>query len=97
MAAVYRDRAEMHAFLDEQPNTRRLAQHLTGHDEPFDTVVPDRRRTWPLLTPIDRWGHAPLMPLTMTAQPVASVIRAYLVGQRPCIDHADPSIPAVWG
>ncbi|MGX7730243.1 hypothetical protein ACWPOB_13365 [Rhodococcus sp. 2H158] len=81
--AVYRDWAEIQSFLDEHPNTRLLAQHLTGDDESFGTVVPDRRRTWPLLTPIDRWGHTPLMPLAMTAQSVAAVVRAHLIGRVP--------------
>ncbi|UIR39643.1 hypothetical protein LZP97_26475 (plasmid) [Rhodococcus sp. DMF-1] len=62
VVAVYRDWAEIQAFLDAHPNTRLLAQHLTGPAEPFGTAVPDRRRTWPLLTPIDRWGHTPSCP-----------------------------------
>ncbi|NGP05779.1 hypothetical protein G6038_09865 [Rhodococcus sp. 14C212] len=81
--AVYRDWAEVQSFLDEHPNTRLLAQHLTESDESFGTVVPDRRRIWPLLTPIDRWGHTPLMPLAMTAQSVAAVVRAHLIGRVP--------------
>ncbi|WP_330766957.1 hypothetical protein [Rhodococcus sp. M8-35] len=81
--AVYRDWAAIQSFLDEYPNTRLLAQHLTEPDEPVGTAVPDRRRTWPLLTPIDRWGHTPEMPAAMTAQSVAVTVRAHLTGPAP--------------
>lgn len=37
------------AFLDAHPNTCLLTQHLTGHDEPFGTAVPERSRSWPPL------------------------------------------------
>ncbi len=83
VGVVYRDWAETQAFLDAHPNTRLLAQHLTGPDEPFGTAVPERRRTWPLLTPIDRWGHTPLMPLAMTAPSIAAVVQAHLSGPVP--------------
>ncbi len=76
VVAVYRDWAEIQSFLDEHSNTRLLAQHLF---EPVTADVPDWCQTWPL--PIDRWGgHTPLMPLTMTSQSVASVVRAHLIG-----------------
>jgi len=35
----------------------------------------------PLLFPIDRWGHLPLMPQPMTSQSIAAIVRDHLSGR----------------
>ncbi|MDV6297236.1 MULTISPECIES: hypothetical protein [Rhodococcus] len=80
--AVYDRWAEILAFLDAYPNTDLLAQHLTGPVEidQFGALT-DRQARQPLLSPIDRWGHLPLMPQPMTAQSIASLVRDHLAGR----------------
>ncbi|GAA3517503.1 hypothetical protein GCM10022140_51820 [Rhodococcus aetherivorans] len=78
---VYYRWAEILAFLDQYPNTDLLAQHLTDPVEVAQGVLTDRQARQPLLSPIDRWGHLPLMPQSMTAQSVASIVRDHLSGR----------------
>ncbi|WML60897.1 hypothetical protein [Rhodococcus sp. AH-ZY2] len=73
--------AEVQAFLDAYPNTDLLAQHLTDPIEVEQVALTDRQARQPLLTPIDRWGHLPLMPQPMTAQSIASIVREHLSGR----------------
>ncbi|WKK11081.1 hypothetical protein QYN14_20505 [Rhodococcus ruber] len=80
-AAVYRRWAEIQAFLDAYPNTDLLAQHLTDPIEVDQGALTDRQARHPLLCPIDRWGHLPLMPQPMTAQSIASIVRDHLAGR----------------
>ncbi|MDM7489362.1 hypothetical protein QT969_13845 [Rhodococcus sp. CSLK01-03] len=82
-AAVYRRWAEILAFLDAYPNTDLLAQHLTDPVEVEQGILTDRQARQPLLTPIDRWGHLPLMPQPMTAQSIAAIVRDHLAGRIP--------------
>ncbi|MFE2124167.1 hypothetical protein ACFW9U_26350 [Rhodococcus aetherivorans] len=77
---VYRRWAEILAFLDAYPNTDLLAQHLTD-PVAVEVELTDRQARQPLLSPIDRWGHLPLMPQPMTAQSIASLVRDHLSGQ----------------
>ncbi|MGX7730974.1 hypothetical protein G6038_11145 [Rhodococcus sp. 14C212] len=79
--AVYGRWAEVQAFLDRYPNTDLLAQHLTDPVDVDQGVLTDRQARQPLLTPIDRWGHLPLMPQPMTAQSVAAIVRDHLSGR----------------
>ncbi|NGP05676.1 hypothetical protein G6038_09300 [Rhodococcus sp. 14C212] len=81
--AVYRRWAEIQAFLDAYPNTDLLAQHLTDPVEVEQVALTDRQARQHLLTPIDRWGHLPLMPQPMTAQSIASIVRDHLSGRVP--------------
>ena len=81
--AVYRRWAEIQAFLDAYPNTDLLAQHLTDPVEVEQGALTDRQARQPLLSPIDRWGHLPLMPQPMTAQSIASIVRDHLSGRVP--------------
>ncbi|MGW4018248.1 hypothetical protein ACWECW_18275 [Rhodococcus ruber] len=80
-AAVYRRWAEIQAFLDAYPNTDLLARHLTDPVEVDQGGFTDRQARQPLLSPIDRWGHLPLMPQPMTAQSIASLVRDHLSGR----------------
>ncbi|EME55764.1 hypothetical protein G352_22611 [Rhodococcus ruber BKS 20-38] len=80
-AAVYHRWAEILAFLDACPNTDLLAQYLTDPVEIDQGVLTDRQARQPLLSPIDRWGHLPLMPQPMTAQSIASIVRDHLSGE----------------
>ncbi|MCK8671571.1 hypothetical protein M1M07_10620 [Rhodococcus sp. HM1] len=80
---VYRRWAEVQAFLDAYPNTDLLAQHLTDPIEVEQGVLTDRQARQPLLSPIDRWGHLPLMPQPMTAQSLAAIVRDHLSGRAP--------------
>ncbi|PND53873.1 MULTISPECIES: hypothetical protein [Rhodococcus] len=80
---VYRRWAEVQAFLDAYPNTDLLAQHLTDPVEVEQGVLTDRQARQPLLSPIDRWGHLPLIPQPMTAQSVAALVRDHLAGRVP--------------
>ncbi|CDZ90269.1 hypothetical protein QM787_26390 [Rhodococcus ruber] len=80
-AGVYRRWAEILAFLDAYPNTDLLAQHLTEPVEVEQRALTDRQARQPLLPPIDRWGHLPLVPQPMTAQSVASIVRDRLAGR----------------
>ncbi|MHC3370781.1 hypothetical protein AAI421_28080 (plasmid) [Rhodococcus aetherivorans] len=86
---VYRRWAEVLAFLDQYPNTDLLAQHLTDPIEVDQVALTDRQAHQPLLCPIDRWGHLPLMPQPMTAQSVAALVRDHLSGRAP----ARPLLP----
>jgi len=79
--AVYYRWAEVLAFLDACPNTDLLAQHLTDPIEVDQVALTDRQARQPLLSPIDRWGHLPLMPQPMTAQSIASIVRDHLAGR----------------
>ncbi|WP_342660248.1 hypothetical protein Rruber_04931 [Rhodococcus ruber] len=81
--AVYDRWAEILAFLDQYPNTDLLAQHLTDPVEIDHDALTDRQARQPLLSPIDRWGHLPLMPQPMTAQSLATLIRDHLAGRAP--------------
>ncbi|MDV6297398.1 hypothetical protein OCS65_28385 (plasmid) [Rhodococcus aetherivorans] len=81
--AVYRRWAEILAFLDAYPNTDLLAQHLTDPVEAEQAALTDRQARQPLLPPIDRWGHLPLMPQPMTAQSLAALVRDHLAGRVP--------------
>ncbi|QIX48226.1 hypothetical protein [Rhodococcus sp. DMU1] len=78
---VYRRWAEILAFLDQYPNTDLLAQHLTDPIEVEQVTLTDRQALQPMLSPIDRWGHLPLMPQPMTAQSVAAIVRDHLSGR----------------
>ncbi|WP_010596781.1 hypothetical protein [Rhodococcus sp. P14] len=78
---VYHRWAEVQAFLDAYPNTDLLAQHLTDPVEVEPVALTDRQARQPLLSPIDRWGHLPLMPQPMTAQSVASIVQEHLSGR----------------
>ncbi|NCL75776.1 hypothetical protein [Rhodococcus sp. YH1] len=78
---VYYRWAEILAFLDQYPNTDLLAQHLTDPVEVDQGALTDRQACQPLLAPIDRWGHLPLMPQPMTAQSIAALVRDYLSGR----------------
>ncbi|ANZ28614.1 hypothetical protein A4U64_27495 (plasmid) [Rhodococcus sp. WB1] len=78
---VYRRWAEIQAFLDQYPNTDLLAQHLTDLAEVGQVALTDRQARHPLLTPIDRWGHLPLIPQPMSAQSLAAIVRDHLAGQ----------------
>ncbi|MHD0283798.1 hypothetical protein [Rhodococcus aetherivorans] len=78
---VFRRWAEILAFLDAYPNTDLLAQHLTDPVEVEPVALTDRQARQPLLSPIDRWGHLPLMPQPMTAQSVASIVQEHLSGR----------------
>ncbi|UGQ41231.1 hypothetical protein [Rhodococcus aetherivorans] len=80
-AGVYRRWAEIQAFLDAYPNTDLLAQHLTDPVEVEQGVLTDRQARQPLLSPIDRWGHLPLMPQPMTAQSISVLVRDHAAGQ----------------
>lgn len=79
--AVYGRWAEVLAFLDAYPNTDLLAQHLTDPVEVDQGALTDRQARHPLLSPIDRWGHLPLMPQPMTAQSIAVIVRDHLSGR----------------
>lgn len=79
--AVYRRWAEILAFLDVYPNTDLLAQHLTDPVEVEQFALIERQARQPLLSPIDRWGHLPLLPQPMTAQSIASIVRDHLSGR----------------
>ncbi|OOL32263.1 hypothetical protein GQ85_08555, partial [Rhodococcus rhodochrous] len=81
--AVYRRWAEILAFLDAYPNTDLLAQHLTEPVDVSQGALTDRQARQPLLSPIDRWGHLPLMPQPMTAQSITSLVRDHLSGRVP--------------
>ncbi|MGV9734064.1 hypothetical protein ACWDT5_08210 [Rhodococcus aetherivorans] len=81
VVAVYYRWAEILAFLDAYPNTDLLAQHLTDPVEVDQVALTDRQACQPLLTPIDRWGHLPLMPQPMTAQSIAAIVRDHLAGR----------------
>ena len=81
--AVYYKWVEILAFLDQYPNTDLLAQHLTDPVEVEHRVLTDRQARQPLLTPIDRWGHLPLMPQSITAQSIASIIKDHMSGRAP--------------
>ncbi|MGV9949394.1 hypothetical protein [Rhodococcus aetherivorans] len=87
--AVFRRWAEVQAFLDAYPNTDLLAQHLTDPVEVDQCALTDRQARQPLLSPIDRWGHLPLMPQPMTAQSLASIVRDHLA----CRVRARASLP----
>ncbi|KDE11502.1 hypothetical protein [Rhodococcus aetherivorans] len=78
---VYRRWAEILTFLDAYPNTDLLAQHLTDPVAVDQVALTDRQARQPLLAPIDRWGHLPLMPQPMTAQSLASLVRDHLSGR----------------
>ncbi|MDO1481578.1 hypothetical protein [Rhodococcus ruber] len=78
---VYYRWAEVQAFLDAYPNTDLLAQHLTDPVEVDLCALTVQQARQPLLTPIDRWGHLPLMPQPMTAQSVAAIVRDQLSGR----------------
>ncbi|OLL16101.1 MULTISPECIES: hypothetical protein [unclassified Rhodococcus (in: high G+C Gram-positive bacteria)] len=80
-AGVYYRWAEILAFLDTYPNTDLLAQHLTDPVEVEHVPLTERQARRPLLSPIDRWGHLPLMPQSMTAQSVATIVRDHLSGR----------------
>ncbi|MGV9950294.1 hypothetical protein [Rhodococcus aetherivorans] len=80
---VYRRWAEILTFLDAYPNTDLLAQHLTDPVEVEHFALTDRQARQPLLTPIDRWGHLPLMPQPMRAQSLAALVRDHLAGRVP--------------
>ncbi|SMG58205.1 hypothetical protein SAMN02745947_05182 [Rhodococcus rhodochrous J3] len=57
--SVYRRWAQVQAFLDTNPGTHLLRQHLT---DPADIVLEPldaSQARQPLLCPIDRWGHLP--------------------------------------
>ncbi|CCW09931.1 hypothetical protein QLG13_00625 [Rhodococcus aetherivorans] len=79
--AVFRRWAEILAFLDAYPNTDLLAQHLTDPVEVAQGTLTDRQARQPLLAPIDRWGHLPLMLQPMTAQSIALIVRDHLAGR----------------
>ncbi|UPW02404.1 hypothetical protein M1C57_11610 [Rhodococcus pyridinivorans] len=79
--AVFRRWAEIQAFLDQYPNTDLLAQHLTDPVEVEQGQLTDRQARQPLLPPIDRWGHLPLVPQPMTAQSIAVLVRDHLSGR----------------
>ncbi|QSE72486.1 hypothetical protein [Rhodococcus sp. PSBB049] len=79
--AIYRRWAEVLAFLEAYPNTALLAQYLTDPIEVEQVTLTDRQARQPLLSPIDRWGHLPLMPQPMTAQSLATLVRDHLSGQ----------------
>ncbi|WP_342661805.1 hypothetical protein [Rhodococcus ruber] len=81
--AVYYRWAEIQAFLDAYPSTDLLAQHLTAPIEMEQGALTDRQARQPLLSPIDRWGHLPLMPQPMMAQSVASNVRDHMSGRVP--------------
>lgn len=89
-AAVYRRWAQILEFLDRTPSTRLLAEHLDSHTlttselttEETETVS-GGKRSGPLFTPIDRWGHTPIAGPALSPQSVASIITAHLTGASP--------------
>ncbi|EID76970.1 MULTISPECIES: hypothetical protein [Rhodococcus] len=83
-ATVSQRWGEVLGFLDRYPSTQLLAQRLdrAGADlSVFANAL--RRDDRPLFTPIDRWGHTPFAPTTLSAQSVAALARAHLTGQAP--------------
>ncbi|MFL1596216.1 hypothetical protein NQ854_25320 [Rhodococcus ruber] len=81
--AVYYKWVEILAFLDAYPNTDLLAQHLTDPVYVDQGALIDRQARQPLLSPIDRWGHLPLMPQPMTPQSLAAIVRDHLSDRVP--------------
>jgi hypothetical protein len=82
--AMHRSWVEVLGFLDRYPSTQLLAQRLdragAGLAAFAEMMRSDDR---PLFTPIDRWGHTPFAPTTLSSQSVAALVRAHLTGHPP--------------
>lgn len=82
-AVIYERWAEIHTFLDEHHSTDLLRQHLTDPIDVIPKPLTPRQARQPLLVPIDRWGHLPIMLQHMTPQSVSALVRAYASGRVP--------------
>ena len=80
---VYRNWVEVLGFMDRYPSTRLLATRLDANVDLTAFADHTRCDDRPLLTPIDRWGHTPFAPASLTGQSVATLVRAHLAGQAP--------------
>ncbi|WP_242496865.1 hypothetical protein [Rhodococcus sp. Q1] len=80
---IYERWAEIHTFLDRNPSTDLLRQQLTDPIDVIQEPLMPRQARQPLLLPIDRWGHLPIMLQHMTAQSVSALVRAYVSGRVP--------------
>jgi len=76
------------------PSTRLVAQLLDG--QPMPAVGPAPAEV-PLVTPLDRWGAAPLRPEPLSAAAIAGIISAHLGGSapahRPLRKNAPTTVP----
>jgi len=80
--AVYRRWANIQAFLDQNPGTHLLRQHLADPAEILTDPLDATQARQPLLCPIDRWGHLPFAQ-AMTPQSVSTLVQTHLSGRAP--------------
>ncbi|MFE7419970.1 hypothetical protein [Rhodococcus sp. NPDC057529] len=88
--AAYQNWIEVVGFLDRYPSTKLLARQLGKEADLSGFAECVRHDDRPLLMPIDRWGHTPYVPTPLTAQSVATIVRAHLTGQAPA--HTPPPV-----
>jgi hypothetical protein len=90
---VYQRWCEVLGYHERHPSTRMLADalgeavggtELTEYARNFDPA--DQQ---PLLSPIDRWGHTPLVATPLTARAIADIVRMHLDGRAPT--HLQPT------
>ncbi|MGV8875260.1 MAG: hypothetical protein ACOH2Q_22210 [Rhodococcus sp. (in: high G+C Gram-positive bacteria)] len=93
--SVFRRSCEVLGHHERYPSTRMLAEaieavggtDLAGYDRYLDSAGDG-----PLLTPIDRWGHAPLVATPLTARAIADIVRMHVDGRAPT--HLRPPVRA---
>ncbi|WP_188544104.1 hypothetical protein [Rhodococcoides trifolii] len=69
------------AFSDRYPSTMVLLKRL--RDNSFPDMSGLEVRPGPVAVPIDRWGHLPFLPVSMTAAAIAGVVAAHRTGTVP--------------
>lgn len=85
--AIYRRWAQIQTLLDNAATTRMVAAALDptrspGADASVD-AVPAAHTSEPLLVRIDRWGHTPWTPDSLTRRSAVVLTRAHLAGRPP--------------
>ena len=89
---VFRRWCEVLGHHERYPSTRMLAESIEAVDGGADLAEYDRHlepgSDQPLLTPIDRWGHTPLVATPLTARAIADIVRMHLNGRAPT--HRQP-------
>lgn len=92
-AGILRDWLRVRSIQHHLPSTRCLAAFLRGDPVPVVAVAPDEL---PLVTAIDKWGAAPLLPTPLSAASISRIVTAHLTGSaqphRPIAEARQPEV-----
>lgn len=87
-AQVYTHWLQVLEFQDRAPSTQLLADRLEAGTlptryapRPVPEQVLERRQRAPLFTPVDRWGHTPLIHEPLSAPSISTIVTAYVSGR----------------